>query len=263
MTMLATPLEAELPLYFGAGGELFGLYQSAGTPARKAVLLCPPLGQEQIRCHRLYRQLAHALAAEGIPVLRFDYYGCGDSAGASAQVDWQRCLADARDAADELRQRSKTDRVIAFGARLGGSIALTAAAAARFSELVVWDPVLDGNAYVARLDAMQNALRRDPQRFCKPRLASDAADQWLGFAISKSLRQQLVELRCEPTTVPTWVMDSLAPTTTREWQSLGIDASRVNVLQPPTPWDDLGRLELAILSHALIQAVTAQLREVA
>ena len=109
MTMLATPLEAELPLYFGAGGELFGLYQSAGTPASKAVLLCPPLGQEQIRCHRLYRQLAHALAAEGIPVLRFDYYGCGDSAGASAQVDWQRCLVDARDAVDEIECVSDVD----------------------------------------------------------------------------------------------------------------------------------------------------------
>lgn len=262
MTMLATPLEAELPLYFGADGELFGLYQSAGTPAGKAVLLCPPLGQEQIRCHRLYRQLAHALAAEGIAVLRFDYYGCGDSAGTSAQVDWQRCVADTRHAADELRQRSGTGRVIAFGARLGASIALAAAAGARFSELVAWDPVLDGNAYVARLDAMQAALRLDPQRFRAPRQASDAADQWLGFAISEGLRQQLVELRSGPTTVPTWVLDSLAPGTAPEWQSFGIDVSRVEVLQPPTPWDDLGRLELAILSHALVQAVTAHLREV-
>ena len=94
MTMPTTPIEADLPLYFGADAELFGLYQPADASAGKAVLLCPPLGQEQIRCHRLYRQLAHALAAEGIAVLRFDYYGCGDSAGASDEVDWQRCLTD-------------------------------------------------------------------------------------------------------------------------------------------------------------------------
>jgi alpha/beta superfamily hydrolase len=263
MTLLATPVEADLPLYFGAGEELFGLYQPAATSAGKAVLLCPPLGQEQIRCHRLYRQLAHALAAEGIAVLRFDYYGCGDSAGASDQVDWQRCLVDTRDAANELRQRSKADRVIAFGARLGGSIALAAAAAARFSELIVWDPVLDGGAYVASMDAMQVALRQDPQRFCAPRQASDAADQWLGFPIGKGLRQQLIGLRCGPTSVPARVLDSLEPAATREWHSLGVHPSHVRILQPPTPWEDLGRMEMAILSHAVIQAVTAHLREIA
>ena len=77
------------------------------------------------------------------------------------------------------------------------------------------------------------------------------------------MRQQLLELRCGPATVPLWVLDSLAPGTTREWQNLGVPASRVKVLQPATPWDDLGRLEMAILSHALIQAVTAHLQEVA
>ncbi len=262
--MLTTPIEADLPLYFGADAELFGLYQPAGASAGKAVLLCPPLGQEQIRCHRLYRQLAHALAAEGIAVLRFDYYGCGDSAGASDEVDWQRCLANTRDAANELRRRSRTDRIVAFGARLGGSIALAAAEAARFSELVVWDPVLDGTAYVARMDVMQAALRQDPQRFCSPRQASDAAGQWLGFPIGTGLRQALIELRCGPANVPTtWILDSLEPEAAREWQSLGFHASQVKTLQPPTPWQDLGRLEMAILSHAVIQAVTAHVRELA
>ncbi len=263
MTMLTIPIEADLPLYFGADAELFGLYQPAGASAGKAVLLCPPLGQEQIRCHRLYRQLAHALAAEGIAVLRFDYYGCGDSVGASDQVDWQRCLADTRDAANELRRRCGTDRIVAFGARLGGSIALAAAEAACFSELVVWDPVLDGNAYVARMEAMQAALWQDPQRFCTPRQASDADGQWLGFPIGKGLRQPLLELHCGPANVPIWILDSLEPGATREWQSLGVHASQVKTFQPPTPWDDLGRLETAILSHAVIQAVTAHVRELA
>ena len=53
----------------------------------------------------------------------------------------------------------------------------------------MWDPVLDGKAYVARMDAMQAALRQDPQRFCTPRQASDAAGQWLGFPVGTGLRQ--------------------------------------------------------------------------
>jgi alpha-beta hydrolase superfamily lysophospholipase len=255
--------EAELPLYFGPDGELFGLFHAPTTPASKAVLLCPPLGQEQIRCHRLYRQLAHALAAEGVAVLRFDYYGSGDSAGASVDVDWDRCVADTIVAANELRVRSGTDRVLAFGARLGGSIALAAAEAARFAGLMVWDPVCDGAAYVARLDSMQAALAVDTQRFIKPRLAADAAAQWLGFAVSDRLRRQLVELQPEPPHAPMLVLDSLAATATTGGHGLMADPATVVTLQPPTPWDDLHRLELAILSHPLIRSVAGHLREVA
>ncbi|HEV7777451.1 MAG TPA: alpha/beta hydrolase [Luteibacter sp.] len=255
--------EAELPFYFGANDELFGLFHAALAPSRKAVLLCPPLGQDQIRCHRLYRQLAGALAADGIPVLRFDYYGSGDSAGASAEVDWDRCLADAVTAADELRTRSGAERIVAFGARIGGSVALAAARAARFSDVVAWDPVLDGDDYVARLDAMQAALRVDGQRFTRPRLEADVAAQWLGFAVSDHLRGQLAGLRLDASDIPTLVLDSLRESPTEGWHSLVADNTTVRTLRPPTPWNDMHRLELAILSHPLIQAVTGHVREVA
>lgn len=261
MTLMETHLEADQPLYFGAGGELFGLYQPAQAVASKAVLLCPPLGQEQIRCHRLYRQLAHALAAEGIAVLRFDYYGCGDSAGASDEVDWYRCIADSQTAANELRLRSRTEHIVAFGARLGGSIALAAASDARFAEVIVWDPVLDGRDYVARLDGLQAGICQDPGRFSMPRSLADVADQWSGFAVSARLRQQLAGLQPSPASVPTLVLDSLAPTKPRQWSQLGVDPDRVRALQPETPWEELGRLELAILSRPLIEAVVDYLRE--
>ncbi len=259
---MTTQLDAELPLYFGTNRELFGLFHPAAMPVRKAVLLCPPLGQDQIRCHRLYRQLAHALVAEGIAVLRFDYYGTGDSAGASGEVDWDRCVADTVAAADELRRRSSIGHIVAFGARLGGSIAV-ASAEAHFAGLVAWDPVLDGGAYVARLEAMQAALALDTQRFIKPRAASDVAAQWLGFAISDRLRQQLINLRLEPPSAPILVLNSLSAVSTPGWQCLGADETVVRSLRPPTPWDDLHRLELAILSHPLIQTVTGHLREAA
>ena len=177
-------------MYFGADRELFGVYHPPASAATNSVLLCPPLGQDQIRSHRLYRQLANALVAEGIAVLRFDYYGSGDSAGDSMQVDCDRCIADIVVAANQLRTLSAVDRIVAFGARLGGSLALAAADAARFAELVVWDPVLDGAAHVARLDAQQNALRLDAKRFTKPRSAADVAGQWLGFEFSAPLRRQ-------------------------------------------------------------------------
>jgi alpha-beta hydrolase superfamily lysophospholipase len=255
-----TRVESELPFFFGRDGELFGIYHAASGAATKAVLLCAPLGQEYIRCHRLYRQLASALAAEGIPVLRFDYYGCGDSAGASNEVDWDRCLRDIATAAAELRSRSGVDRVSAFGARLGASLALAAAPTAQLTDLVAWDPVIDGRAYVATIDALQDALRCDTHRFVRPRAASEANEQWLGFPVSAELRRRITSLRVEGLATPSLLIDSLGGSAP-DWRGLVQDRARVHSLQLETPWDELTRIEVAILSHPLVQTVAAHLRE--
>ena len=84
--MTATMVPAH-PLYIGPGNELFGLYHASTTPSTVAILLCPPMGQDMIRSHRVYWQLREALAMKGIASLRFDYYGSGDSAGASRELD--------------------------------------------------------------------------------------------------------------------------------------------------------------------------------
>lgn len=51
------------------------------SPAACGVVLCNPFGQEAIMTHRGWRYLATALAANGMPALRFDYHGTGDSDG--------------------------------------------------------------------------------------------------------------------------------------------------------------------------------------
>ncbi len=251
-------VETELPHYFGANKSLFGVYHPAGSsvgssPA-KVVLLCPPLGQEQARTHRLYRQLAQALAADGIPSLRFDYYGSGDSHGDSAERDWERCLADAQSAAAELRGLSGCDKVIGFGARLGGSVVLATADAARFSALILWDPVFDGAAMVARLDALQQALLQDHNRFIKLRALTGTTEQWSGFAISTRLRQQLLTLRLDWSPLRSLALDS-APPGMQPPTSLMTPHGQLQCLPltQPTPWEDLDLLEITVLSHELIQ----------
>jgi len=254
-------IDPELPFFFGADSGLFGMYHAPASTPRRAVLMCPPLGQELIRTHRLYRQLAQALAAQGLAVLRFDYHGTGDSAGDSTDVDWQRCIGDAVTAAGELRSRAGVDRVVAFGARLGGSIALAAADRARFGEVIAWDPVVDGDDYVSALDGLQHALREDGDRFNQPRTHADVAEQWLGFDIGEGLRTQIKGLRVAPPNVPTLVLDSLPTSAAPRWEHLLSRRGTVAAISPPTPWSDLRRLESAILSHPLIQAVTGRLTE--
>lgn len=255
--------ESDIPFFFGPDDGLFGIYHAPAIPARRALLMCPPLGQDLIRCHRVYRQLAQALAAQGVAVMRFDYYGTGDSMGDSASVDWERCVADAVVAASELRARAGVDRVVAFGARLGGSVALAAADRARFVEAIVWDPVLDGGDYVAALDAMQSALREDGERFTRPRSHADVAAQWLGFDVGDHLRGQLAALRVGPANVPTLILDSMPASPAPRWARIVSLRGKVAAIAPPTPWNDLRRLESAILSHPLIQAVTGRMKELA
>jgi pimeloyl-ACP methyl ester carboxylesterase len=253
--------DAERPFFFGADDGLFGMYHAPQLPARRGVLMCAPLGQDLIRCHRLYRQLAQALAREGLAVLRFDYHGTGDSAGGSAEVDWDRCVADTAVAAAELRTLARLDRIVAFGARLGGSVAMCAAERARFGEVIAWDPVLDGDGYVTALDAMQAALREDAERFTRPRSHADVAEQWLGFDIADHLRGQLSALTVGAPNVPMLVVDSLPEWDASRWNGVVSSRGKVAGISPPTPWNDLRRLETAILSQPLIQAVSGRLKE--
>jgi pimeloyl-ACP methyl ester carboxylesterase len=255
----------ELPFFFGERGEVFGLYHPAapGHAPSRVMLLCPPLGQDQIRCHRLYRQMADALAADGVPALRFDYYGCGDSAGDSRDVRWDRCIDDIVVAAEELRSRAGLHEVAAFGARLGGSLALKAATRAGFEDVIVWDAVVDGADYVRSLESMQESLRQDSRRFVHPRKAEEVEGQWLGFEADPALQAQVRGMALSRDALPSLWIDTADAEEKQGWRSLALDAGRVRTLETKTPWDDLGRLETAILSHGVVQAVASHLREVA
>lgn len=252
--------EAELPFYFGPGRELFGFYHPAAAVSAAAVLLCPPVGVEQVRCHRLYRQLAHGLAESGLPVLRFDYYGTGDSAGDSRELEWTRCLADVVTAAGELRMRHG-GRVLAFGARLGANAALAAAQAARLDGVVAWDAIVDGGSLVRQYNAMQDALKVDLNRFDVARPELDVSTQWLGFETSAALRDQLAALRLlDPGVASVRLVSSITDEASRQGDSLN---SRVMGVDVTPRWDDVDSLELAILSHPLLEAAKRHLREMA
>ena len=117
------------PLRFdNAGRELFGVHLDPrpGSARGHAVLLCNPFGQEAIRAHRLYRVLGDRLAAAGFDVLRFDYFGSGDSAGDDADFDLDGAIDDAVAAAALLLRRSRAQRLSLAGLRLGANIAALA-----------------------------------------------------------------------------------------------------------------------------------------
>jgi len=185
-----------LPLYFGpADAPLFGAFHAPEAAARSiGVLLCQPLGHEYIRAHRTFNQLAASLARAGFPVLRFDYFGTGDSSGADEQASVARWTADVHTAIDELKDTASVERVAVLGLRLGATIALAAAETrADIARLVLWDPVIDGRAYLAELERLQ-------RQWLKSRPGSrwftfrPGVEEIFGFPMPGPLRREIESL---------------------------------------------------------------------
>ncbi len=76
-------MDLEQPVYIACEGEtLLGvLHRPRGTPLRVGLLLVVGGPQYRVGSHRQFVLLARFLAHNGLPVLRFDYRGMGDSEG--------------------------------------------------------------------------------------------------------------------------------------------------------------------------------------
>ena len=109
--------------------------------------------------HGVLRRLALNLARSGIDILRFDYFGVGDSAGESDEIDLDGWRRDIEMAIDELKSMAAVERLTLLGVRLGASLAADVAEARNdINALVLWDPVIKGEEYLADLDAAHQAF---------------------------------------------------------------------------------------------------------
>jgi uncharacterized protein len=179
-------------LFFGiTGRQLFGAYHAppAAVPPRGAVLLCPPWGLEHLVSHRIFRRLAVRLSEAGYHVLRFDYYGTGDSAGERDEGDLTSWEADANVAADELRDMSGSSTIATIGVRLGAVVAWRLATSRPdVHTTLLWDPIVDGAAYVREMAAAQSEIDR---WLVVPVVRSptpDATQDLLGFPLTVAMR---------------------------------------------------------------------------
>jgi alpha-beta hydrolase superfamily lysophospholipase len=143
-------------LYFNSGEHrLFGwLHHSLNDlNADVGVVVCQPFGYEAICAHRGMRAFAEAIAAAGMPALRFDYLGTGDSPEIDPQADQlQIWTQDVLAAAQEMRLRTGVRHVCLLGFRLGALLATLAAAQSdTVSALVVVSPIITGRRYLREL----------------------------------------------------------------------------------------------------------------
>jgi alpha/beta superfamily hydrolase len=187
------------PLFFGSSNrQLFGAYHAPlkAASARGAALLCAPWGPEYFVSHRVLRRLATRLSEAGYHVLRFDYYGTGDSAGKRQDGDLVSWVQDAAIAADELRDMSGFETVASFGVRLGAVVAWRLAQQREdVRKVVMWDPVVNGTRYLADLVKAQAEIDRWSLSGLRNHTTANGTLNLLGCPLTPAMRAGIERVR--------------------------------------------------------------------
>jgi dienelactone hydrolase len=140
------------PLYFLSGDhQLFGWLHRPAVDRGSAwgVVICKAFGYEALCGHRNVREFAETAAGLGIPTLRFDYLGTGDSADIEPNADQiQVWIRDIAAAVAELRRRTGVARVCLMGFRLGALLATVAARSCPADALALIAPIVSGKRYL-------------------------------------------------------------------------------------------------------------------
>lgn len=183
------------PFYFGPSGKpLWGCYHEPYPEARRdcAIVVCYPMGHEYIQFHRACRQLASLLCNGGYPVLRFDFYGCGDSSGDCEDGRMARWLADIATAVGEIRRRCGSMKICLTGLRLGGALsALAGAASGDVDAMVLWDTIVQGRTYIEELRSLQREML---QRAHLRTAVGETRQEALGFILTDQMLKDLEEI---------------------------------------------------------------------
>jgi pimeloyl-ACP methyl ester carboxylesterase len=141
------------------------LHLPAGRNATTGVVLCSPLGYDALCVHRGWRDFAIALTAFcGMPALRFDYPGTGDSDGNEDDPQRFRTWIDSvKAAAQYLRATTGVTRLILCGLRLGATLAVLAAEELDGVDgLVLMVPVIAGKRYIRELGMQHQSWLKSP-----------------------------------------------------------------------------------------------------
>lgn len=196
---------ADVSFKFGTNAALFGVYHPPEGEARLGVVFCPPFAEEKKCSYRTFTTAARTFALAGVACLRFDYFGTGDSGGRFTDFSPSRAIDDIATAADELCSRSGVSDVVLLGLRLGGTLALAAAARSGAASVILWEPVVSGRSFFD-LTIKRQMMRRqligstDPGDRCPPvRTGEHLSDDIIdldGFPLSRAAAEEIRSLDC-------------------------------------------------------------------
>jgi len=152
-------MEMEIPIVFGKEGhKLFGVLHTPENISKgPGAILFHGFTGNKIESHRLFVKIARRLVPIGATVLRFDFYGSGDSDGDFSEMTFSGEMEDASVALDFLRGQKNVDprRIGIIGLSMGGGI--TACVAGRkpddIKTAVLLSAVADFSLLLERVNA--------------------------------------------------------------------------------------------------------------
>jgi amino acid adenylation domain-containing protein len=262
----AEPVEL---FHFGADQTLYGVLHAArGAKSSSAVLVCPPLGAEAVRAMFVLQRLAVQLAARGVPSLRFDYFGHGDSLGESATAPRARWESDVTTAYQELKRRTGAEHISIVGVRMGALLSSRVLHHLDVRRFVLWDPVCDGAAWLKEMTTAQEGYLHNARYRRRWQGARPLADrvELGGMTYSAQAVRDLGRLTLAPLPGPRprdlrWLETTRAPEHERWYQMIrrGNASAHQELLERDCGWGDFDHIEHTLpdvgISAALLKLV--------
>lgn len=245
------------------GARLYGCLHAPAAPAKRlGVVLVHPFMEERQDAHPVLRALAVACASRGLPTLRFDLKGCGDSSGEWGDATLDDWRADVIAACEVLRREGAVTDVALVGLRFGATLAGLVAREVGAARLALVHPVVSGEAYVKELLmanlAAEMVLHRKvgvTREALLARLDAGEAVNLFGYAFTaaqyRALRQVDLTRTLAGFEAPTLVVDVARTAQAREpkefralTDAIGATAAVVRAVEPYTLWAE-GKVQVA------------------
>jgi exosortase A-associated hydrolase 2 len=134
--------------------RLFGILHAPEQKLAKGVtiLYCSPIFEEKLHSHRVLVNFSRYAASKGIHVLRFDYYGDGESEGLFEEASIESRIDDIESAVEYVKNQVNPSLIILLGLRLGGTLAVLAGESLpKVDGIVAWSPIIDVKQYLYEL----------------------------------------------------------------------------------------------------------------
>lgn len=104
-------------------GRLHSVFHQSLSSTDMGVVICPPpFGLEYTNSYKALSSLSSQVASSGVHVIRFDYFGCGNSEGELIEASIERWEDDILTITNEMRNALDVKIIFYIGLRLGANL---------------------------------------------------------------------------------------------------------------------------------------------